>query len=463
MCFSCEFTYHGLRAVGLTLQGAKDFLMRCFQKDPNLRTSAKKLRKHNWISNHVRQGSAKRAISESSSHLDYDDAVTSVREYNQKVNGPDLTLRASSRPGPSEKRPSARHHSPSKRNGTAIDKHMNNQEEEEDWTKDIEFGTSLGLHKSPLKLRSAASGNRVRNKNISSANWDDDFVESGSKPGLSHSRTAVPKLVTRQSMPIIPPNRPVIHKSESAAHLIARRSPERKPFLEELTIRPSSSQVVRNIGPSSIPGTPTSRTTSSLSNVLRKPSSLTDNLTPKRLQRTVRSSLPAGSGGSVRSAAIALQQYADGIEDYSDIVGELLPSTPTLSLKSDSGDFTKRSWLQDDDIGDDPFSEIEEFEKENLTANVLREQKARAINQMEQLMKAFQSSAMQEIELAECTRDIQVLLQDHPTLKTTIISSHGLLPLLETLEYSSEDDLTLSILELINLLAYSDEEVQENM
>lgn len=162
-------------------------------------------------------------------------------------------------------------------------------------------------------------------------------------------------------------------------------------------------------------------------------------------------------------ALLALQRYADEQEDYSDILGEVEMSTPALGSKFNSSEFSQKSWLTDDDAGDDPFADIEEFEKENLTANVLREQKARSIQQMEQLLKNFQVTGKHELEVLAHIHDIQALLFDHPELKSTLVSAHGLLPLLETLETSTEDELILAILEIINSLAVDDDEVQENM
>jgi serine/threonine protein kinase len=62
----------------------KDFLMQCFQKDPNLRVSAKKLLKHPWILNARRTESV---IPKKST--EYEEAVKSVQEWNEALRSPE--------------------------------------------------------------------------------------------------------------------------------------------------------------------------------------------------------------------------------------------------------------------------------------------------------------------------------------------------------------------------------------
>ena len=77
----------------------RDFLMQCFQKDPNLRVSAKKLLKHPWIVS-TNKAEAKKPT-------EYDEAVKSVQEWNEalKASPPNThsgnagSRRASTRPG----------------------------------------------------------------------------------------------------------------------------------------------------------------------------------------------------------------------------------------------------------------------------------------------------------------------------------------------------------------------------
>ena len=75
---------HGERCIELTpFQAVKDFLMQCFQKDPNLRVSARKLLKHPWIVNARRSDSVVPKKS-----TEYEEAVKSVQEWNEALRSP---------------------------------------------------------------------------------------------------------------------------------------------------------------------------------------------------------------------------------------------------------------------------------------------------------------------------------------------------------------------------------------
>lgn len=60
--------------------------MQCFQKDPNLRVSARKLLKHPWVVNAHRSNSVVPKKS-----TEYEEAVKSVQEWNEALRSPDST------------------------------------------------------------------------------------------------------------------------------------------------------------------------------------------------------------------------------------------------------------------------------------------------------------------------------------------------------------------------------------
>lgn len=77
--------------------------MQCFQKDPNLRVSARKLLKHPWIVNAKRSDSVVRTPT-----TKYDEAVKSVQQWNAALQSPNAPK--SSRPSVLSPNPPRRYH-----------------------------------------------------------------------------------------------------------------------------------------------------------------------------------------------------------------------------------------------------------------------------------------------------------------------------------------------------------------
>ncbi|RSL82399.1 hypothetical protein CEP52_016980 [Fusarium oligoseptatum] len=77
---------------------ARDFLMQCFQKDPNLRVTARKLLRHPWIT-----GCRRTEAPVSKAPANFSDAVEEVKQWNKALKSSESSLRAStgSESGPS--------------------------------------------------------------------------------------------------------------------------------------------------------------------------------------------------------------------------------------------------------------------------------------------------------------------------------------------------------------------------
>jgi serine/threonine protein kinase len=67
----------------MKMQAARDFLMQCFQKDPNLRVSAKKLLKHAWI-----VGSRRTDAPAPKAPANFSEAVEEVKQWNEALKSP---------------------------------------------------------------------------------------------------------------------------------------------------------------------------------------------------------------------------------------------------------------------------------------------------------------------------------------------------------------------------------------
>ena len=89
-----------LHSLTSFIQAARDFLMQCFQKDPNLRVSAKKLLRHAWI-----VGSRRSDAPIAKPPANFSEAVEEVKQWNEALKSPPGSFRASTRssaasPGP---------------------------------------------------------------------------------------------------------------------------------------------------------------------------------------------------------------------------------------------------------------------------------------------------------------------------------------------------------------------------
>lgn len=132
----------------------RDFLMQCFQKDPNLRVSARKLLKHPWIVNARRSDSVV-----PKKPTEYDEAVKSVQQWNEALKSPNAgSLRRASRPLSSSPIPGHREQS----------------------------NCVSTPAKGPLNLaKPRAVADQFRSPdNIAEDNWDDDFASAISPNAL---------------------------------------------------------------------------------------------------------------------------------------------------------------------------------------------------------------------------------------------------------------------------------------
>ncbi|KFY31039.1 hypothetical protein V493_01451 [Pseudogymnoascus sp. VKM F-4281 (FW-2241)] len=143
---------------------ARDFLMQCFQKDPNLRVSARKLLKHAWI-----VGSRRSDAPIPKPPANFNEAVEEVKQWNEALRSPNNgSLKTSTRSSVASPLPQRR------------DAPLRNVQKEQQ-------SSALGVSaKGPLVLakpRIYAEAFRSPEA-IGDDNWDDDFTTSISPSSL---------------------------------------------------------------------------------------------------------------------------------------------------------------------------------------------------------------------------------------------------------------------------------------
>lgn len=150
--------------------------MQCFQKDPNLRVSARKLLKHPWIVNAKRSDSVVRTPT-----TKYDEAVKSVQQWNaalQSPNAPRATRRISEITSPRPRRYNLEHSSvmnSAGKNQLGLARSRN-------------AGAFLSPESTSQYISRHRSGDLTTNISIVEDNWDDDFASIISPAALQLPR-----------------------------------------------------------------------------------------------------------------------------------------------------------------------------------------------------------------------------------------------------------------------------------
>ncbi|KAL8802572.1 MAG: hypothetical protein Q9182_003737 [Xanthomendoza sp. 2 TL-2023] len=488
----------------------RDFLMQCFQKDPNLRVSARKLLKHPWIVNARRSDSVV-----PKKPTDYDEAVKSVQQWNEALKSPNAgSLRKSTRPNSSSPGPAKREvpnvlATPAKgplnlAKPRLTTEHFRSPDTNNDDNWDDDFASAIspsalqlphlrphdnfGGLLSAEKLKAYASFETVTEEE----NWDENF---------EGDLTVKSPLQMTNSDPLrtIRPYYPTRANSEQIKHEAPTRSPERKRSPLANRHRMQTSKVS---GRAKAPPTLQTEVVAS-DNLLETSPEIQYPVTereqflrkkneafsprlfdPSDMHGSLLSFKP---GGSLRRQAapsrqpimrrtrssVEIQRYAEDEEDedFSDIFGK--PNNPVekpgSSKESESGTLmlnsklSNNSWLGDEDDDDDPFAQLEEgFDEMDLETNVARDKYARLCTQVEGLVGSLKISQAEDT-LAELSEQLLEVLCDLPETKDVIISAHGMLPILEILEAARHRDIVFNLLRIVNVIIFGDVELQENL
>ncbi|KAL9131031.1 MAG: hypothetical protein Q9217_000917 [Psora testacea] len=491
----------------------RDFLMQCFQKDPNLRVSARKLLKHPWIVNAKRSDAVV-----PKKPTQYDEAVKSVQEWNEALKSPNAgSLRKASRPMSSSPIPGRRElphpaiapaNAPPNllrpRANTERFKSPNNSADDnwdDDFASEISPSALQLPHLKPHdnfggllsaeKLKSFASIEAV----TEDANWDDNF-EGDLTVRSPLQKTASDPLETI---------RPMYHRrfgtekntnSGSTQPLETRKSPttavhQKQPPARASPVRTPTISFVESaeedysdliIDDTVLEGR--------LSMQKRSEQTALKLYHPSNLDSLARTMQPSNSGGSLHRppsslsrhplmrrtrSSVEIQRYAEDEhdEDFSDVFGKVntvldKPDSEKCS-GSDGGTLmlssklSNNSWLGDDDDEDDPFAQLEEgFDEMDLEANVARDKYARVCTQVEGLVGSLKTTQADDL-LGEISEQLLEFLSDLPETKGVVISAHGMLPILEILETSRHRDIIFNLLRIVNTIIFGDVETQENL
>lgn len=156
-----------------------------------------------------------------------------------------------------------------------------------------------------------------------------------------------------------------------------------------------------------------------------------------------------------------LERYTeDDDEDYEDVFGKVPASGSGQTMQMLKLNLSNKSWIAEDD-GDtsddeDPFAEIdEEFAIDDYDTNLQRDKHARLCSQVNQFIEDLSPDSAEPTLRRACDQIIEIL-DETPEMQNQLMSSHGMLAILEVLESKPPRDITIRLLEIINMLVTSD-------
>ncbi|KAJ9607724.1 Protein kinase of the Mitotic Exit Network [Cladophialophora chaetospira] len=500
-----------------------DFLMQCFQKDPNLRVSAKKLLKHPWIVNTKRRGAEKPKKA-----TEYDEAVKSVQEWNEALkDSPNGSLiRKGSNASTASPVPMARDvlqssKSQAKSPVPLLNKVNNTTkyrsvEDDDNWDNDFATAISPSTFQLPHlrphdnfggllsseRLKAFAAMEGALGKENELLEDKDSTLKAASppldldnektvrlattmtrkKPELRHVRhkseippkpKAKPTATPRKAS--LPSSRQTtdMHKSKTFQQKVQQEEPPTQRFRE------SSVEDFSDIVQGNELTLDTKLGLMQLDN--HAPSKILDSPSVTDLMQSMR---PPKAGGSLKRhpgpmnkpsmrrtrSSIEIQRFAENEqdEDFSDVFAQ----SPAVFEKADSEDgselmltskISNLSWLPDAEDEDDPFAQLEEGLPEvDLESNIARDKHARLRTEVEALVG--QLKVLQDDDaLMQISEDLINYFGIFSETKSVIISAHGLLPILEILEDCMRLDIVLNLLKIVNAIIFNDEEVKGNL
>ncbi|TFK24391.1 Pkinase-domain-containing protein [Coprinopsis marcescibilis] len=486
----------------------KNFLYQCFQKDCNLRISAKKLLKHPWMVTTRRQmnigktptgggtpeGRGTEPNKRPLSNYNYDEAVLKVQEWNEALKSPSRPAKHPSRftrahsplQRHSELAPSSSsvmlsshvpgalgwkgHGLPNAKPGMLVEKiqplsfQLQPPEEQTDnWDDDFEGGISF------TKLQALEKTSVDDDKN----ELNEQTIRPTKSPGAKTVPLAQPPAAT--IAPIVEdyssdlaldededwledkitdfkiknqPRRGLFHPDDIKTVGLAVTDPGPLSAPAALLHRKKSRPMLSPIGLPSGSG----------SSGLPSAPSLAAHGRSTSLTTPTTGSFGRAEAKKVQNQAEFGKYAEDDDEDYDDVFGKPNGTTtehPMQTLQLNTR-LSNKSWFSDDHDEEDPFSEIDEgFDEDDLESNLQRDKYARLCNSVNQLIDELTPSAP-DFQLREACDQLLSIIIETPEMQSQLVSSHGMLAILEVLEGRCSRDVIMKLLQIVNLLVTED-------
>ncbi|KAI1344729.1 cell division control protein [Xylariaceae sp. FL0016] len=495
---------------------ARDFLIQCFQKDPNLRVSARKLLKHNWI-----VGCRRSDAPVAKAPGDFSQAVEEVKQWNKALTSSDSNLRASAgsdssappqqvfhtsrlvsheQPRSNMPTPAKGPFALAKPRPTAEDFRSPELADDDNWDDDFATAISPSALQLPIKPHDHFGGLLSADRLKAFASIDNSRdIPTGWDNDMSNELMTMKKLSLHDEDPqekTIRPNFKIPPKPEKAEGLrpSSSRSPKKRPASShsrqksrarsipnnkfEVPPRPefiyqeqsnedysdlfgdNDSVFSQRPGSSKKPDAPQLFHPSDLTTLPRSTQSPEGGST--RRKPVPRPSVITGRTFQRSKSSIEIQKFAEDEddEDFSDIFG---PGDHVAEkVESDRGSedgnlmvlskLSNNSWLGDDEDEDDPFASMDPGWDEMDLEANIARDRHARLAEKVEELVRSLKFSEGEEKLLELSEDLLSLLWESNEVKDLIISAHGLLPILEILEPCTVKSRQLTILHFLKVV-----------
>jgi serine/threonine protein kinase len=411
----------------------RDFLLQCFQKDCNLRISARKLLRHPWMMAARRQlDQTKREQLPRSARATtaYDETVNKVQEWNKALEAQQLPAappRLASRP--SEEVVHALQGRTARMAG-AKDAPLLEGIKEMDASNPV-----------PVLPKTDADS-------TDDSNWDEDFEE-----GIPSK-----KIAERERATEVAPAGPSSQPKEDYSDLVeddtvfAGRVANRRlasggaKILHPRDLSAGSAGSVHHLSRTLRPSLPSSQST---------PNFVNDSATirPNKMHKPI----PA----SMRDAAAGISRYAEIAEEEDDFSVLFAGADAPSSVKTASLQLTERlsgkAWSGDESEEEDPFAGVEEegdslVDANGFLNNMARDQTARLNVLVLKLIESMPLTETADFEVNELCLQLVDYLDEETEAQKLFVKEHGVLALLEGLQLRKSRDCIGSMLRILNIV-----------
>ncbi|KAF9130062.1 hypothetical protein BGW39_003512 [Mortierella sp. 14UC] len=472
----------------------QDFLLQCFQKDCNLRVSAKKLSKHPWIQMSRRKATGSQRSREKAVPA-YEEAVKSVQQWNEALKGSSNRNSGKMRRISNDKAGRSWEHgvpaitdiyhaprpqvgdifSASAAGAAAISNGLRPFPERPPVTISPPHfhlpSSSNVLNNKAITHTTTANNKNVQNYEESNTdNWDDDFADGAlsfqiaarefqeQEDEVSRTIRAMPSTAAGRRPPYqVQPESPGgsdMDDEDFEDGTMDLRLEIKMKALENKRRKAGSRQADGSLKPS---GSLAARIKTTGPHV------------PIDLVRS-----RSAPGQLVLAPPARLNNFQNYREEDEEDFSDLFESAESQNdLYQDEGltlqtRLSNHSWFGDDAGSDeeDPFAEVDEgFVEIDMEANIAREKYARICANIAEQFRLLENQKNQRSERqleVVCDR-LMVLLAENPNARGPMMANHGAIPLLDLIENGKQPNLILKLLNILNMVIKDDLGLQENL